>query len=49
MNYLTYEISITTSNGLRFIAVTACDLSDALADVVEAFGADVEIVSSRVL
>ncbi len=49
MNYKTYEISIATANGLKFVEVVACDLHSAQADVVETYGADVEIVSSRVL
>jgi len=49
MNYQTYEVSVATNTGLRFLEVTACDLQAAHADVVAAFGADVEIVCSRVL
>lgn len=47
--YRTFEISIATNNGLKFMEVVACDMAAAKADVVEAYGADVEIVAVTLL
>lgn len=49
MQYQTYEIAIPNSTGLRFLEVVACSIDAAHADVREAFGADVEIVSTRLI
>ena len=49
MNYFTFEISIAAGNGLKFLEVVAVGIEAARADVVDAYGADVEIVSVRCL
>lgn len=49
MTYLNFEVSIATNAGLKFLEVTACDITSAHADIVETYGADVEIVSTRLL
>jgi len=44
MNYSTFEVSIESRNGLRFIEVVACSVQAAIADVEEAMpGAFVSI------
>lgn len=49
MVYRLYEISIACVSGLKFLSVTACDLSAAYADVREAYGQDVDIVGARLV
>lgn len=49
MNYLSFEVAIATAFGLKFLEVVAVDLAAARADVIDAYGADTDIVSVRVL
>lgn len=49
MTYHTFQIAIATNNGLKFLSVVACDMQSAKADVIEAYGSDVDIVSVSVL
>lgn len=49
MKYATYEISIVSADSLKFIEVVACDLAAAMADVKEAYGNDVDVVSVRLV
>ncbi len=49
MNYKNFEVAIVSGNGLKFIEVTACDIAAAQADVREAYGVDVGLVSTTLL
>ena len=48
MNYRTFQVSIATDSGLKFVEVVACDIDSARADVVETYGQDVDIVAVSV-
>jgi hypothetical protein len=49
MKYQSFEVSISTNNGLKFLEIVACDLEAAHSDVRATYGDDVEIVCSRLM
>lgn len=49
MNYQSYEVSIDTGNGFKYIEVVSCDIQSAHADIRAAYGESVEIICTRVL
>jgi hypothetical protein len=49
MNYLSFQVSISTGTSLKFIDVVAVDMSAAHSDIRETYGQDVEIVGTVLL
>lgn len=44
MRYYSFEVSIASNDGLKFLSVVAVSVDAARADIREAYGPDVDIV-----